>query len=75
MPKVLTCGRGRGKFPLANWTSVSKGCGPGLNSRCDVSEGPPLINSQDPNADRNQAIVVPPNRVQTYEGDLAPGQI
>ena len=25
--KVLTCGRGRGNFPLANWTSVTKGCG------------------------------------------------
>ena len=24
-PKVLTFGRGKGKFPLTNWTSVTKG--------------------------------------------------
>ena len=41
-PKVLTCGRGREIFPLANWTSVTKGCGHGHNSRCDISETPPL---------------------------------
>ena len=65
---------GRGKFPLANWTSVIKGYGCGLNSGCDISEAPPLINSQDPNADRNPAVVVTADRLQTYEGDLAPSK-
>ena len=44
-PKVLTYGRGRGKFPFANWTSVTKGCGCGcrqrLNSGCDIPQAPP----------------------------------
>ena len=71
-PKVLTCVRGRGKFPLASWTSVTKGCG--HNSGHDISEAPPLLNNQDPNADRNPAVVVPTDRVQTYQGDLAPSK-
>ena len=29
-PKVLGLGRGRGIAPLANWTSVIKGCGHGI---------------------------------------------
>ena len=44
-PKVLACGRGSGKFPLANWTGVTKGCGCGHNSGCDISEAPPLLNN------------------------------
>ena len=54
LPKILTCGRGRGKFPLANRTSVTKG--QGHNSRCDISEAPPLLNNQDPNMERNPAV-------------------
>ena len=40
-PKVLTCGRGRGKFPLANWTSMTKGHG--HNDGHDISEAPPSL--------------------------------
>ena len=38
-PKVLNLGRGRGKgkFPLGNWTSVVKGCGQGLINENDQS--------------------------------------
>ena len=73
-PKVLTCGRGRGKLPLANWTNVTKGCACGHNSRCDISETPPLLNNQEPNADRNLAVLVLTDRVQTYQGDLGPSK-
>ena len=72
-PKILTCGRGRGKFPLANWTSVTKGHG--QNNGHDISEAPPLLNTHDLNAERNPAVIVPTDRVQTYQGDLAPWQI
>ena len=58
-PKVLTCGRGRGKFPLANWTSVTKGCGQRHNSRCHISEGPPLVKNQEPIEERNSAVAIP----------------
>ena len=71
-PKVLTCGRGRGKFPFTNWTSVTKGCGFGHNSRHNISEAPPLLNNQDSNVERSSAVVIPTDRVQTYQGDLAP---
>ena len=70
----MTCQRGGGKFPLANWTSVTKGHGCGHNSRQDISEAPPLLNNQEPNADRNLAVVVPTDKVQTYQGDLAPSK-
>ena len=73
-PKVLTCGKGRGKFPLANLTSLTKGCGCGHNSGHDISEAPPLLSNQEPIAGRNLAVVVPTDRVQTYQGDLAPSK-
>ena len=68
-PKVLNLGRGRGKgkFPLANWTRVVKGCGHGL-----------IIDQSSQEPERNLAIVPPTDRmahtdrVQTYEGDPAP---
>ena len=68
--KVLICGRGRGKFPLANWTSVTKGHG--HNNGHDISEAPPSLNNQDPNVERNSAAIVPTDIGQTYQGDLAP---
>ena len=39
-PKVLNCGRGRGKFPLANCTSMTKGHWSRLNSGCDIPQAP-----------------------------------
>ena len=69
-PKVFTCGRGRGKFSLANRTCVVKGHG--HNNRCDISDAPPSLNNQDPNTERNSLLIVPINRVQTYQGELAP---
>ena len=74
-PKVLTYGRGRGQFPLANWTSVTKGCGCRHNSRYDISQAPPLLNNfQEPIAERILMVVAPTDRVQTYEGNLAPSK-
>ena len=73
-PKVLTQGGGRGRFPLANWTSVTRGCGHGHNSECDISESPPLSNNQGPITERNLAVVVPTDRAQTYQGDLVPSK-
>ena len=46
--------------------------GYGHSNGHDISEVPPLINNQYPNADRNPAVIVPTDRVQTYQGDLAP---
>ena len=71
-PKVLSFGRGRGKFPLANWTSVTKGCGHRLISECDIPQAPPV--HQEPTVERNLAVVAPTDRVQTYEGNLAPSK-
>ena len=72
-PKVLTYGRGRGRFPLANWTSVTKGHG--HNSRCDTSEALPLLNNiQEPVVERNLTVVAPTDRVQSYEGNLVPSK-
>ena len=51
-PKVLTCGRGGGKLH---------------NSRYDISQAPPLLNNQEPIAERNLTVVAPTDRVQTYE--------
>ena len=62
----MNLGRGRGKAPVANWTSVVKGCGCRLLSQCDITQTPPAV-------DRNLVIVAPTDRVQTYEGNLAPG--
>ena len=74
LPKVLTCGRGRGKFPLANWTSATKGCGHRHNRGCDISQAPPLLNSHKPLVERNLAAAAPTDRVLTYEGNLAPSK-
>ena len=63
--------RGRGRFPLANWARVTKGCECRHNSRCDISEAPPLSNNQGPIVERNLSVVLPTDRVQTYQGDLA----
>ena len=71
-PKVLSFGRGRGKFPLANWTSVTKGCGCGLISGCGMPQVPSV--HQEPTVERNLAIVTPTDRVQTYEGNQAPSK-
>ena len=68
-PKVLSSGRGRGRgnFPIANWASSAKGCGCGINNRCDIPKTPPV--QQEP--ERNLAVVTPTDRIQTYKGDLA----
>ena len=71
-PKVLSLGRGRAEFPLANWTSVTKGRGCRLLSRCNISQAPPV--HPEPMAERNLAIVAPTDRVQSYEGNLAPSK-
>ena len=65
----MSLGRGRGNFPLANWTSVAKGCGHGVINGCDISQAPPV--HQEP-VDRKLAIVTPSDKVQTYEGNIAP---
>ena len=70
-PKGLSLGRGRGKAPLANWTSVIKGHGHEHLSKCDIPQTPPI--HQEPTVDRNLVIVAPTDRVQTYEGNLTPG--
>ena len=72
LPKVLSFGRGRGKFPLANWTSVTKVHGCRFISRCDMPQAPPV--HQESTIERNLAIVAPTDRVQTYEGNLAPSK-
>ena len=64
-PKVLSLGRGRGKFPLANWTSVTKGGGCRLLSGCDIPKAPPV--HPEPVVERNLAIVAPTHRIQTYK--------
>ena len=52
-PKVLNLGKGRGKgkFPLGNWTSVVKGCGHGIMNENDQSQ----TVQQEP--ERNLAVV------------------
>ena len=69
-PKVLSFGRGRGNFSLANWKSVTKGHGCRIISKHDIPQAP-LVH-QEPTVERNLAIVAPTDRVQTYEGNLAP---
>ena len=66
-PKVLRLGRGRGNFPLANWTSVAKRHGCRFINGCDLSQAP--LVQQEP-VERNLGIVSPTDRVQTYEGDI-----
>ena len=69
MPKVLTCRKG--KFPLANWTSVAKG--QGHNSHNDGHDIPSTSSQRkDPNAERNSAVIAPINRPQTYPAVLPP---
>ena len=65
----MSLGRGRGNFPLVNWTSVAKGCGHGFINRCELPQAPPV--HQEP-VERNLAIVAPADRVKTYEGNIAP---
>ena len=63
MPKVLTCRKG--KFPLANWTSVAKGEGHnGQNDGHDISSTSFPI--RDPNTERKSTVMTPINRSQTY---------
>ena len=72
-PKVLNLGwgRGKGKFPLGNWTSVVKGHGCRLLNEDNQSQTPPVQQE----AERNLLIVAPMDRIvhtdrnQTYEGD------
>ena len=68
-PKVLNLGRGKGKgkFPLSNWTSLEKGCGCRISNGSDIPQTPPI--QQEP--EKNLAVVAPMDRIQTYEGDLA----
>ena len=61
-PKVLTCGKARGKFPLANWTSVAKGHR--NNDGHDISEAPPSINNQD--MERKSSVMTPIKRQQMH---------
>ena len=66
-PKVLSLGRGRGNFPLTDWTSVAKEYGCRFINGCDLPQAPPV--EQEP-VERNLAIVAPTDRVQTYVGDI-----
>ena len=61
-PKTLSSGRGRGNFPLANWTSAAKGCGCKFINGHDLPQAPPV--QQEP-VKRNLAIVAPTDRIQT----------
>ena len=63
-------GRGRGNFPLANWTSLAKGCECRIINGYDIPQTPPV--HQEP--ERNLAVVAPTDRIQIYEGDLAPAR-
>lgn len=69
-PKVLDFGTGRGRAPLENWTSVIKGCGPGLHNVPNITQTPPAY--QEPIVDKNLAIVAPTDGIQHYERNLAP---
>ena len=68
----MAFGRCRGKLPLAKWTSMIKGHG----CRLDISQAPPLLNNhnQEATAERNLKVVALTDRVQTYEGNLAPSK-
>ena len=65
----MSLGRGRGNFPLANWTCVAKGHGHGIINGCDTPQAPPV--HQEP-VEGNLAVVATTNRVQIYEGNLVP---
>ena len=71
MPKVLTSGKG--KYPLANWTSVIKGQGNNppkeiKNDRHDISDTP--FPRGDPDAKRDSVMMASTNRLQTYPSVL-----
>ena len=67
-PKVFTCGKG--KFPLENWTSVSKGQGHNSqNDGHDISNTSFQI--RDPNAERSSAVMAPINKSKTYPAILS----
>ena len=68
MPKVLTCAKG--KFPLANWTSVAKG--QRNNDGHDIPQAPPSINNHD--TERNSSVMAPINRQQIYLTVLPPSK-
>ena len=65
----MSLGRCRGNFPPANWTSVAKGHGHEFINRHNIPQTPPV--HQEP-VQKNLAVVAPTDRVQTYEGNLAP---
>ena len=69
-PKGLSLGRGRGNFPLANWTSLGKGCWCRFVNRHDTPQTPPV--QQEP--EEILAVVAPTDRVQTYKGNMGPGK-
>ena len=64
--------RDRGNFPLANWTTIAKGHECRFINECDIPQAPPV--HQEPMVERNLVIVAPTDRVQTYEGNLAPSK-
>ena len=72
-PKVLNLerGRGKGKYPLENWTSVAKGHGHGIINKVDQWQTPSM--QQEP--EWNLAVVAPTDRIvltdriQTDEGE------
>ena len=60
-PEVLNLGRGRGRgnFPLANWTSLAKGCGCRFINGHDTQQTPPVPHEPE----KNLVIVTPTDRV------------
>ena len=65
----MSLGRGRGNFPLVNWTSVAKGCECRCINGCDLPQVHPVHQAH---VEKNLVVVAPTDRVQTYEGDIAP---
>ena len=53
---------------------MTKGCGCGHNSGHDISQAPHLLKNQELIVERNLSVVAPTDRVQTYEGNLAPSK-
>ena len=67
MPVVLTCRKG--KFPLANWTSLAKGQGNNSqNDGHDITNIP--FPKGDPDVERNSVARAPINRSQNYPAIL-----
>ena len=60
--------------PFGKLDSVTKGHGCRHNSRCDISQAPPFLNNEEPITERNLTVVAPTDKVQTYEGNLAPSK-